>query len=74
MSFVDRNIRPLNPLMDNMIMPRGGQIRCTGSLHPAHRVPPRQEVNTLVFTLRCHKGGILLIIITDEVVLVVVIP
>ena len=56
-------------------MPSGGQFRCTGIYsQPAHRIPPRQEVNTLVFTIPCHFSGILLIIITDEVVLVVVIP
>ena len=73
MLFVDCNIRPLNPLMDNMIMPRGGQIRCTGSLHPAHRVPPWQEVNILLFNLR-HFRGTLVIIITDEVLVIMVIP
>ena len=56
-------------------MPSGGQFRCTGiNSQPAHRIQPRQEVNTLVFTIPCHFSGILLIIITDEVVLVVVIP
>ena len=55
-------------------MPSGGRIRCTGSAQPAHRVPPRQEVNTLVFTSTCHFGGIIMIIITDKVVVIVVIP
>ena len=54
-------------------MPSGGQIRCTGSAQPAHRVPPRQEVNILMFAF-CHFSGTIMIIITDEVVVIVVIP
>jgi len=73
--FVDCSILLLNPYTDNGIMPSGGQFRCTGIYsQPAHRIPPRQEVNTLVFTSTCHFGGIIMIIITDEVVVIVVIP
>ena len=57
--FVDCSILLLNQYTDNGIMPSGGRIRFTGSAQPAHRVPPRQEVNTLVFTSTCHFGGII---------------
>ena len=55
-------------------MPSGGQFRCTGiNSKPAHRIPPRQEVNTLMFAF-CHFSGTVVIIITDEVVVIIVIP